>query len=101
MARNPHRVQPIERFPAKPRRDGRFQKRINGILYYFGGGGNRAAALAEYERVKSQLYAGLPAAPPASPGALRDATVNDRQLKAGGLCLYYAAICGGSCFPFY
>jgi integrase len=58
MPSNPHRVQPIERFPAKPRADGRFQKRINGVLYYFGQDGDRVAALAEYDRLKHRLYAG-------------------------------------------
>ncbi len=53
---NTHRVQPIERFPAKPRPDGRFQKRIFGTLHYFGKNGDRATALADYERVKHQLY---------------------------------------------
>lgn len=56
--RSSHKVTAAERFPIKPRRDGRFQKRIHGTLYYFGGGGNRKAALAEYERVKHDLYAG-------------------------------------------
>jgi len=51
-------VQPIERFPERPRRDGRFQKRIRGHLYYFGKAGKRAEALAEYERVRADLYAG-------------------------------------------
>lgn len=51
-------IQPIERFPERPRRDGRFQKRIRGRLYYFGKSGNRAEALSEYERVKADLYAG-------------------------------------------
>lgn len=59
MQRRVNKVQPIERFPAKPRRDGRFQKRIRRRLYYFGdGSGDRAKALAEYERVKHDLYAG-------------------------------------------
>lgn len=53
-----HRVQPIERFPAKPRKDGRFQKRIRGVLYYFGQNGDREAAVAEYNRIKVDLYAG-------------------------------------------
>lgn len=51
-------VEPIERFPVKPRKDGRFQKRINGVLYYFGANGDRPAALKEYDRVKHDLYAG-------------------------------------------
>lgn len=53
-----HRVQPIERFPARPRKDGRFQKRIRGTLYYFGRDGDREKALAEYDLVKRDLYAG-------------------------------------------
>lgn len=52
------KVQPIERFPAKPRHDGRFQKRIRGILYYFGRDGDRKAALSEYDAAKVDLYAG-------------------------------------------
>lgn len=56
--RSRHRVQPIERFPTKPRSDGRFQKRIRGVLYYFGREGDRGGALAEYDRVKHDLYAG-------------------------------------------
>lgn len=54
----PNRITPIERFPTTPRADGRFQKRINGHLYYFGQDGDRAAALLEYDRVKHDLYAG-------------------------------------------
>lgn len=57
--KNPHRVQPIERFPAKPRKDGRFQKRIRGTLHYFGQNGDREQALREYNAVAHQLYAGL------------------------------------------
>jgi integrase len=53
-----NKVQASERFPASPRADGRFQKRIRGILHYFGESGNRVGALAEYERVKNDLYAG-------------------------------------------
>lgn len=53
-----HRIQPIERFPTKPRKDGRFEKRIRGELHYFGSGGDRVAALREYNRVKDDLYAG-------------------------------------------
>lgn len=64
MPRNPHRVEPIERFPAKPRRDGRFQKRVNGVLHYFGRDGDRRQALREYDAVKHQLYAGLSASKP-------------------------------------
>jgi len=56
-----HRTEPIERFPVKPRRDGRFQKRIHGHLYYFGSGdGDRTSAKAEYDLVKDDLYAGRP-----------------------------------------
>lgn len=57
---------PIERFPVRPRKDGRFQKRIRGVLHYFGRDGNRDAALAEYDRVKHDLYAGR--APRQRPG---------------------------------
>jgi integrase len=49
---------PIERFPLKPRRDGRFAKRILGHVYYFGKDADRKAAMAEYDRVKYQLYEG-------------------------------------------
>lgn len=58
MARRPFKVQPIERFPEKPRKDGRFQKRIRGELHYFGSGGDRETALAEYNAQKDDLYAG-------------------------------------------
>lgn len=58
MPTKPNKIQPIERFPTKPRADGRFQKCIHGRFYYFGKLGNRAEALAEYERVKADLYAG-------------------------------------------
>lgn len=51
-------IQSHERFPAKPRNDGRFQKRILGRLFYFGSGGDRKTALEEYSRVKDDLYAG-------------------------------------------
>lgn len=50
------RIQPIERFPLNPRADGRFQKRIDGTLHYFTG--NRAEAIAQYNAVKDDLYAG-------------------------------------------
>jgi integrase len=56
--RRRQRVQVSERFPAKPRSDGRFQKRIRGTLYYFGANGDRDAALGEYNLVKADLYAG-------------------------------------------
>ncbi|MDB5304503.1 MAG: Phage integrase family protein [Phycisphaerales bacterium] len=49
---------PIERFPTTARPDGRFQKRIRGRLHYFGLHGDRKTALAEYERIKHDLYAG-------------------------------------------
>lgn len=57
-----HRIHPSERFPVKPRRDGRFQKRIRGHLYYFGpiGTPDRTSAKAEYDLVKADLYAGRP-----------------------------------------
>lgn len=74
--RKQHAVQPIERFPAKPRKDGRFQKRINGTLYYFGRDGDRDMALREYEMVKVQLYAGLPIVR-SSHGSYANATVKD------------------------
>lgn len=51
-------IDPIERFPLKPRADGRFQKRIRNRLYYFGFDGNRTEALREYDRAKHDLYAG-------------------------------------------
>jgi integrase len=51
-------VSPIERFPTTARPDGRFQKRIRGRLHYFGLHGDRKSALAEYERIKHDLYAG-------------------------------------------
>lgn len=51
-------VDPIERFPQKPRADGRFQKRIRSKLYYFGFNGDRDAALLEYDGVKRALYEG-------------------------------------------
>lgn len=54
-----HRRTPIETFPIKPRKDGRFQKRINGRLYYFGQDGDRVAALADYETRKHDLYSGV------------------------------------------
>jgi integrase len=56
MGRSRHKVQPIERFPATPRKDGRFQKKINGRIYYFGRRGDRKEALREYERLKGRLY---------------------------------------------
>ncbi len=56
--RSIHKVEPIERFPTKPRKDGRFQKRIRGRLYYFGADGDRKSAIVEYDRVKHDLYAG-------------------------------------------
>ncbi|HEX4124814.1 MAG TPA: site-specific integrase, partial [Tepidisphaeraceae bacterium] len=52
------RPKPIERFPIKPRKDGRFQKRIHGRLYYFGQNGDRDAAIRIYDRVKNDLYTG-------------------------------------------
>jgi integrase len=76
MPKNPHRVQPIERFPAKPRGDGRFQKRINGTLYYFGSNGDRVAAIAEYERAKHRLYAQV-GARPTETRALQTASIRD------------------------
>jgi integrase len=51
-----NQVRPIERFPAEPRADGRFQKRINGDLYYFTG--TRDEALAKYNAIRDDLYAG-------------------------------------------
>lgn len=50
-------VNPIDFFPARPRSDGRYQKRIHGVLYYFGGPGiDREGAQAEYQRVRRALY---------------------------------------------
>ena len=51
-------IKPYDRFPDRPRDDGRFQKRINGHLYYFGRDGNREAALDDYLAVRAQLYSG-------------------------------------------
>lgn len=56
MARR-NNIQPIERFPLKPRADGRYQKRIRNQLYYFVGA-TRNEARAEYDLVKADLYAG-------------------------------------------
>jgi integrase len=53
MAKRPP---PIEYFPARPRPDGRWQKRIRGRLYTWTG--TREQALAEYRRVAKALYAG-------------------------------------------
>lgn len=60
MARRGKRsVNPIDYFPAEARKDGRFAKRINGKVYYFGGPGrSRDEAMAEYQRSRHQLYAG-------------------------------------------
>lgn len=69
-----HRIQPIERFPTKPRKDGRFEKRIRGQLHYFGRDGDRAAALREYERVKEDLYAGR--APRLAPEQMDEVTLS-------------------------
>lgn len=60
----------MDYFPAKPRPDGRFQKRINGVLYYFGQDGDRDGALAEYDRVKRDLYAGRKPPPPPDAAAM-------------------------------
>lgn len=69
MGKRVNQVQPIERFPAKPRKDGRFQKRIRRHLFYFGdGSGDRRQALAEYEMVKHDLYAGRRPRPTAPAG---------------------------------
>jgi integrase len=40
--------------------DGRFCKRVRGVLHYFGRGGDRDAALAEWLAVKADLLAGRP-----------------------------------------
>lgn len=67
------KVQPIERFPTKPRPDGRFQKRIKGDLYYFTG--TREQALAKYNAVREDLYAGR--APRISTEAIGRVTIKD------------------------
>lgn len=64
------RTKPIERFPLTPRADGRFQKRINGHLFYFGRDGDRDAAIREYDRVKYDLYAGKRPRSVAEPGTV-------------------------------
>jgi integrase len=59
MAQGKRRVNPIDYFPAQARRDGRYAKRINGKVHYFGGPGiDRAAAMLQYQRVRHQLYSG-------------------------------------------
>lgn len=67
------KVQPIERFPTKPRSDGRFQKRINGDLYYFTG--TREQALAKYNAIRNDLYAGR--APRIAGEAIARVTIKD------------------------
>jgi integrase len=53
------RISPIDYFPATPRADGRYQKFIRGKFYYFGGPGmSREDAIAAYQRVRHDLYAG-------------------------------------------
>jgi integrase len=64
MPRKRPRRNPMEHFPARPRKDGRFQKRINGVLYYFGRDGDRDQALREYDATKRDLYAGRKPKPP-------------------------------------
>jgi integrase len=57
MAKGKRSVKPIDYFPAAPRADGRYQKKIRGVFHYFGGPGvSREMALAEYERVRQSLY---------------------------------------------
>lgn len=83
MPKKHARVQPIERFPVKPRADGRFQKRIRGRLHYFGdGSADRSKALAEYNAVKDDLYAGRvpkPAAGTYSLGAIAEMFLADKE----------------------
>lgn len=43
-----------------PEKDGRFCKRVRGVLHHFGSGGDRDAALAEWLAVKDDLLAGRP-----------------------------------------
>jgi integrase len=63
MAKGKRRVNPVDYFPARPRSDGRYQKKIGGKLYYFGGVGvDRDEAMAEYQRVRHGLYGGAPVA---------------------------------------
>lgn len=64
MPPRPTSKNPMDRFPAKPRKDGRFQKRINRTLYYFGVDGDRDGALKAYDAVKRDLYAGRKPRPP-------------------------------------
>ncbi len=65
MARGKRRVNPADYFPAKPRADGRYQKKIRGRFHYFGGAGVlRDRALAEYQRLRHRLYAEEPAVTP-------------------------------------
>jgi integrase len=59
MAKGKRRVNPVDYFPAEPRADGRYQKKIRGRFFYFGGHGiGRDSALADYQRVRHQLYSG-------------------------------------------
>lgn len=71
----------MDHFPAKPRRDGRFQKRINGILYYFGAGGDREGALKEYDGAKWDLYAGRKPPPPSDAEAMTMKELANRFLS--------------------
>lgn len=78
MPKREPRRNPIENFPLKPRKDGRFQKRINGLLYYFGADGDRPGAMREYEGVKEDLYAGRkPKVEPDKPGGPISMTMAD------------------------
>ncbi len=50
---------PYRGYALTPRKDGRFQKMIDGKLHYFGRDGDWKAALNEYLRVASELHAGV------------------------------------------
>lgn len=79
MSEQIYRAEPIEYFPVKPRPDGRFQKRIHARLYYFGAGGDRKEAIAEYDRVKHALYEGR--SPSRTPADDRTLTIRDLALR--------------------
>lgn len=76
MGRGKRQIAAVDYFPALPRKDGRFQKKIKGKLHYFGGRGvAREQALAEYQRMRRALYEGR--TPPPSMAAIAGVSVRD------------------------
>jgi integrase len=76
MGKGKRAITAIDYFPAKARKDGRYQKKIKGKLHYFGGPGmSRDEAMAEYQRVRRALYDGREPAPAA--GSMADVVVRD------------------------